>query len=57
MCCPHCKTVVKTKLKHEVGKSTNLLAAALFLTTVVLSPIPYMFKRTKDVIHICPKCE
>ncbi|KAI9673772.1 MAG: hypothetical protein M1829_004009 [Trizodia sp. TS-e1964] len=55
--CPVCGERALTKVIYKVGNTTHVWAAGLFATTILLSPLPYLFNSTKDRDHRCGNCD
>ncbi|KAJ1722797.1 hypothetical protein LPJ53_002811 [Coemansia erecta] len=54
--CPNCGKDIVTQIKTKTGTRTVVAAAAIFVVFWPLAFIPFMSKRLKKKIHVCPHC-
>ncbi|KAJ1876366.1 hypothetical protein LPJ57_004522 [Coemansia sp. RSA 486] len=55
--CPNCHKDIVTQIKTKTGTRTVVAAAAIFVVFWPLAFIPFMSKRLKKQIHVCPHCK
>ncbi|KAJ1642898.1 hypothetical protein J3B02_006154 [Coemansia erecta] len=55
--CPNCHKDIVTQIKTKTGARTVVAAAAIFVVFWPLAFIPFMSKRLKKQIHVCPYCK
>ncbi|KAJ1798683.1 hypothetical protein LPJ56_006755 [Coemansia sp. RSA 2599] len=55
--CPNCHQDIVTQIKTKTGTRTVVAAAAIFVVFWPLAFIPFMSKRLKKQIHVCPHCK
>ncbi|XP_038055103.1 lipopolysaccharide-induced tumor necrosis factor-alpha factor homolog [Patiria miniata] len=56
--CPHCHNTVNTRITHQTGLLTWLVAGGIFLVGGFLGCclIPFCVDFCLDVVHSCPNC-
>ena len=54
--CNNCNKQVQTKLDHEMGRGSWMIAFGLFFITGICCFLPCVLDGLKDVIHVCPSC-
>ncbi|KAJ1997900.1 hypothetical protein H4R26_005657 [Coemansia thaxteri] len=55
--CPHCHVPIVTQIKTKTGTKTVVAAVAIALVFWPLAFIPFLSKRMKKSIHVCPHCK
>ncbi|KAJ1851150.1 hypothetical protein LPJ73_003136 [Coemansia sp. RSA 2703] len=55
--CPNCGKDIVTQIKTKTGTRTVVAAAAIFVVFWPLAFIPFLSKRLKKKIHVCPYCQ
>ncbi|KAJ2830926.1 hypothetical protein GGI24_001774 [Coemansia furcata] len=55
--CPKCHQPIVTQIKTKTGTKTVVAAVAIALVFWPLAFIPFMSKRLKKKIHVCPHCK
>ncbi|KAJ1812819.1 hypothetical protein LPJ56_003703 [Coemansia sp. RSA 2599] len=54
--CPRCNTPIITKIKSKATAKTVVAAAAIGFIFWPLAFVPFMSRRMKKTVHVCPKC-
>ncbi|KAJ2685023.1 hypothetical protein IWW39_004534 [Coemansia spiralis] len=55
--CPKCLQPIVTQIKTKTGTKTVVAAVAIALVFWPLAFIPFMSRRLKKKIHVCPHCK
>ncbi|KAJ2061623.1 hypothetical protein GGI17_002996 [Coemansia sp. S146] len=55
--CPKCHQPIVTQIKTKTGTKTVVAAVAIALVFWPLAFIPFMSRRLKKKIHVCPHCK
>ncbi|KAJ1645489.1 hypothetical protein J3B02_003964 [Coemansia erecta] len=54
--CPKCNTPIITKVRSKTTAKTVVAAAAVGLIFWPLAFVPFMSRRMKKTVHVCPRC-
>ncbi|KAJ1896331.1 hypothetical protein LPJ66_004058 [Kickxella alabastrina] len=54
--CPKCQKDIVTQIETKTGTRTVVVAVAVFIAFWPLVWVPFMSKRLKKKIHVCPHC-
>ncbi|KAJ2895368.1 hypothetical protein GGI21_005162 [Coemansia aciculifera] len=55
--CPNCHQPIVTQIETKTGTKTVVAAVAVALVFWPLAWLPFMFRRLKKKIHVCPYCK
>ncbi|KAI7829099.1 LITAF-like zinc ribbon domain-containing protein [Kickxella alabastrina] len=55
--CPRCNAPIITQLKTKTGTTAVVAAVAIAFVFWPLAFLPFMSKRMKKTIHVCPNCQ